>query len=113
MKELFETPSGIKLFQDEDHSLVSTNPAEVLCTFLGMKQSNNGLKQLVAEKFLNICHEHGGIFMDAEGPKEIEATHGCLFFYRGADGLGVMRCPSSEADFQAFRGLTLPIKLVL
>lgn len=113
MKEIFKTPSGITLMEDLDRTLVSTNPAEVLCCLCSMVKSNNCAQQILAYKLFNICIKRGGIFMDPEGPKKIEAQHGNLFHYEGANGFAIVRCSAAEADSKVFEELAFPIKLVI
>lgn len=71
MELIFKTNSGVELYQDLDHSYISTNPAEVLCCIFEDLKSKDLLSKVNAQFLLLQIAKEGGIYYNPKGPKKV------------------------------------------
>lgn len=81
LKLVFKTNSEVKLYQDVDHSFISTNPAEVLASIFEDLKSEDFVAKLNAQLLLLKIAEQGGIYYNPEeGPKKVLSDKRLVFF---------------------------------
>jgi len=72
MELIFKTKSGAELYQDLDHTFISTNPCEVLACIKEDIESSSLMDRIMAQSLLEaIAESQHGIFFDPKGPKNI------------------------------------------
>ena len=86
MELVFKTNSEVELYQDLDHSYISTNPAEVLCCIFEDLKSEDLLSKVNAQFLLLQIAKEGGIYYDPKGSKRILSDKRLCFLASDSEG---------------------------
>ena len=86
MELIFKTNSGVELYQDLDHSYISTNPAEVLCSLFEDLKSEELMDRINGEFLLNQIAENGGIYYDPKESKKVLSDKRLCFLASDSKG---------------------------
>ena len=114
MELIFKTNSGVELYEDLDHTFISTNPAEVLACIMEDKRSGDIFSKICATDLLKAIEDAGGIWYNPEGPKKILSCKKSIFIAKDEKGNSLFGFSSTVAmDFQVHKNLSKPCRLIV